>query len=451
VRPEGADDLDLTWVAADSSPHWCFEQIKKPREDQDGNPTGDAWTLAQVAGELIPAALAKLDRNTHEQVWILGDEVGSEVTDLIAAGSVAPSCVPTAYWRVIHTLARDNALNAIAVGAEVRRRLVRWPVPSDLPPDPDAALAFLVEGFRRRVLALDADAAMPDEYAAAARRFHARLPDVLARIRILPLFGSEKEVALRVRKRLESHYGLQASVVETTLFRNLRGFINDIAKQSGRRFDQEEFEWELRSVWPHMLPIREPPPLDRDHIPRADLSSRFTTAWLGRALEAIGVSGAGKTMLAAEVSERSRTVEPDRVVLYAEVGVETGLRDVLVGVAFHLRRLGLGRPFAAAAVEGTAANEAVVKTLARVLSTIPRELLLLIDLVQGTCNEAAPSGIRQEEGSPIHPVHPREEGSHDPQHSDETADILWATFYGLGAYSFGAHYFMWEGPLASGY
>jgi membrane protein DedA with SNARE-associated domain len=29
--------------------------------------------------------------------------------------------------------------------------------------------------------------------------------------------------------------------------------------------------------------------------------------------------------------------------------------------------------------------------------------------------------------------------------------ILWATFYGLGAYSFGAHYFMWEGPLASGY
>jgi hypothetical protein len=387
VRPEGADDLDLTWVADDGSPHLRFEQIKKRHEDQDGNPTGEAWTLARVAGELIPSALAKLDRNTHEQGWILGDEVGAEVTELIAAGSLAPSRVPAAYWRVIHILARDEALNAISVDANVRHRLVRWPVPSDLPPDPDAAFALLVEGFRQRALALGVDSAVADEHAAAARRFHARLPDVLARIRILPVFGSEQEVALRVRKGLERRYGLHASVVETTLFRNLRGFINDIAKQPGRRFDQREFEWELCSVWPRMLPIREPPPLDRDHIPRSDLSSRFTTSWSGKALEAIGVCGAGKTMLAAEVCERSCTVEPDRVVLYAEVRPETGLRDVLVGVAFHLRRLGFDEVFPAA-VEGIAANESALKMLARVLSVIPRELLVLIDLVQGTCNEA---------------------------------------------------------------
>ena len=51
-------------------------------------------------------------------------------------------------------------------------------------------------------------------------------------------------------------------------------------------------------------------------------------------------------MLAAEVVEHSRVADPDRLVYYAEVRSDVGLRDVLVGVAFDLRRNGIREPFA---------------------------------------------------------------------------------------------------------
>lgn len=387
ARPEGIDDFDLAWNAANGVQRRRFEQIKKPREDRDLNQTGRAWTLAAVARDLLPDALSHLEANTHEQVWILGDEVDAEVADVIAAGKAAPTRARAAYWRAIHLLARNEMLKATAVEAGVRARLLRWSVPSELPLDLDAALAHLTAEFRRRIVALGIDPGIADAHAIAARRTHALLPDVLARLRIESLFGSEEEVARRVRERLENRYGLPPSVVGATLFRNLRGFINDIAKQPGRWFDQDEFEWELRSVWPTMMPVREPPPLDEDHIPRADLSARFTVGWTGRALEAVGVSGAGKTMLAAEVCKRSRFIDPDRLVIYAEVRPDTTLRDVLIGAAFHLRRFGIDRPFAVG-VENMTASDAVMEQLAASLSSIPRSLLLLIDLVQGTCSEA---------------------------------------------------------------
>jgi hypothetical protein len=136
-----------------------------------------------------------------------------------------------------------------------------------------------------------------------------------------------------------------------------------------------------------MMPVRQPPPLDEAHIRRSDLSARFTNGWSGRALEAIGVSGSGKTMLAAEVCDRSRALDHDRHVLYAEVTLGTGLRDVLVGAAFHLRRLGLEQPFAIA-VDGMVPNDTALDRMARILSGMPQTVLLVIDLVQGTCNEA---------------------------------------------------------------
>lgn len=387
VRPEEIDDLDLAWIGADGVQHRRFEQIKKPRENRDLNPTGRAWTMAAVAGDLLPDALSHLEGNRHEQVWILGDGVEAEVAALVAAGQAATTRVPAAYWRAVHLLARDETLKVRAVGAEVRTRLLRWSVPSDLPLDPDAALAHLTAEFRRRIVALGGDPAIADAHSTAARRAHSLLPDALARLHIESLFGSEEEVARRVRERLEHRYGLQPSVVGATLFRNLRGFINDIAKQPGRWFDLEEFEWELRSVWPSMMPIREPPLLDEFHIPRVDLSARFTVGWTGRALEAVGVSGAGKTMLAAEVCERSHLIDPDRLVIYAEVRPDTALRDVLVGAAFHLRRFGIDRPFATG-VESMTASDAMMERLAESLSSIPKSLLLLVDLVQGNCSEA---------------------------------------------------------------
>lgn len=387
VRPEEMDDLDLVWIAEDGVQKRRFEQIKKPREDRDLNPTGRPWTLAEVVRELLPDALSHLEGNAHEQVWIFGDGVETEVTALVAAGQTAPEHAPSVYWRTVHLLARDEALKIIAVETQVRASLLRWSAPSNLPLDPDAALSHLMAEFLQYNAELAGDPAIGSAYSTGARRIHALLPDVLARLSIESLFGSEEEVARRVRECLEHRYGLPPSVVGATLFRNLRGFINDISKQPGRWFDQDEFDLELRSVWPTMMPIREPPILDDGHIPRADLSAQFTVGWSGRALEAVGVSGAGKTMLAAEVFEQSLFVDPDRVVFYAEVRPETALRDVLVGAAFHLRRLGIDRPFAVG-VESMTASDTAMEQLAEALSSIPRSLLLLIDLVQGTCNEA---------------------------------------------------------------
>lgn len=255
VRPEGIDDLDLKWTTDDGATLQRYVQIKKPREDRFSSPTGKAWTVAEIATELVPGALVHLKCNDHEQVWILGDEVEEDVSDLINAGCSAPHYAPVAYWRVVHSLARAEAVKDVPARTEARTRLMRWSPPTDCPSDPEAALALIVEEFTSLAIRLGLDASIADNYAETARRTHLDLPVVLDRVCIETLFGSEDEVARRVRRRLEIHYGLDQEIVEATLFRNLRGFINDIAKQPGRHFDRDEFELELRSVWPMMMPV----------------------------------------------------------------------------------------------------------------------------------------------------------------------------------------------------
>src|SRR5690242_12296075 len=64
ARPEGVDDLDLIWTA-DGVEHRRYQQIKKPREDRDGNPKPSAWTLAAAIDELLPDAVAHLSGNGY--------------------------------------------------------------------------------------------------------------------------------------------------------------------------------------------------------------------------------------------------------------------------------------------------------------------------------------------------------------------------------------------------
>lgn len=387
VRPEGMDDLDLKWTTEDGSLFQRNVQIKKPREDRFTCPTGKAWTVAEIAAELIPGTFINLRTNDHEQVWILGDEVEEDVSELIDAGNLAPCVTPVSYWRVVHSLSRGEAIKAATPNEKVRRRLMRWKPPTGLPSNPEAALLSVIEKFRSFAIGLGLGASVADTYAATVRQVHLDLPDTLDRVRIKTLYGSEDEVARRVRARLGSHYKLDPQIVEASLFRNLRGFISDIAKQPGRCFDNDEFEMELRSVWPMMMPVRDPPILDNDHIRRPDLTLPFTTDWSGRGLEVTGVSGSGKTMLAAEVSEQSLFLDPDRLIAYVEVRPETSWRDVLVGFAFYLRRLGFGQLFSTA-VDRQASSEMALTEMARALLSVPQDTLLLIDLVQGTCSES---------------------------------------------------------------
>ncbi|WP_284276240.1 hypothetical protein [Bradyrhizobium iriomotense] len=59
VRPEGKDDLDLHWLEG-LEPRSRHIQVKKPREDSDGNRKPAAWTLSEVISELLPGSIVRL-------------------------------------------------------------------------------------------------------------------------------------------------------------------------------------------------------------------------------------------------------------------------------------------------------------------------------------------------------------------------------------------------------
>jgi hypothetical protein len=384
ARPEGDDDLDLSWIK-DAVEHRRYQQIKKPREDNQGNRTPRAWTLSEACDELLPNTITNLSGNAYEQVWIVGDEVTEEVRSLL--GSRSDASFIKAYFRALHLLVRDEAVNTLGVDNSLRRQLLRWQPPANLPTDPAGALSSMTQSFREFVKTIGGPDEVADRYRAKAAELDARLPGILARTKILPLYGTEHEVVKRLYDRLEQRYGFQRSVIENTLFRNLRGFINDISKQRGRSFDKDELEVELRCVWPHMIPVKNPPLLEPDHVARPDLTERFTARWTGRAIEAVGISGSGKTMLTAEIAESARASEPDRQVHYAEVRTGVSFRDVLAGLAYHLRRMGIEEPFRQS-IDGSLTNEQLLALLARSYSALPRSLLLLVDLVEGTCDTA---------------------------------------------------------------
>lgn len=383
VRPEGDDDLDLRWTDAGVA-HRRFVQVKKPTENAQTHTSTSPRSVKDIARELLPNTIARLTGNDHEQVWVLGDAIAGPVRELFDAGSGAPFKTIIAYWTVIHAVARAEAQMLLPDGSVLARAASRWQLPRSLPTDParaKIALAAAADAFGQcHGLA---GIAFAERYAQETARLHTLLPGVLGRIQVIDANGTEIEVAERVMRRLKQRYGLQRRVIEHTLFRNLRGFISDIAKQPGRSFDHEELETELRCVWPQMVPVKAPPLLEDDHVRRPALAARFLDPWVGAAVEVVGISGSGKTRLAAEILEQSRLVRPGRVALYAEVRTGVSLRDCLVGAAFHLRRRGISEAFAVAVQPGLA-DEGVLAALAKAFSEVPSECLLLVDFVEGS-------------------------------------------------------------------
>ena len=388
VRPEGIDDLDLAWNDSNGSPQKRFVQVKKPREDNAGNPTDASWTLAEVTTDLLPGTIRRLRGNTWEQLWILGDDISQEVRSLVDAGKLAPTKFPTIYWLTVHRLARSQVLAHASLDATSRRQLMKWKPSSSVSTKANEALSLLA-GDYSSLLERYASEEVVDHYTRALNELHAVLPTTLSRLRIESIFGSENEVRERIERNLQTRYKLDQKVISDTLYRNLRAFIGDISTVPDLSFNAQDFEAELRMIWPTMMPIRRPRPLDERYLRRPDLSSRFTSQWEGRALEATGISGAGKTMLAADVYEQTRREHPDRPVFYIEARTDTELRDVLVGVSFHLRRYGFHTPFRIASVHarGNTTNGDALRDLARGLAGVPSIILLLIDLVDGNCSD----------------------------------------------------------------
>ncbi|MBR1068861.1 hypothetical protein [Bradyrhizobium liaoningense] len=385
ARPEGHEDIDLIWQENSLECRHYF-QIKKPREDNQGNLKPRPWTLVEAVDELLPNTIRNLRGNLYEQTWILGDEISDDLQSLLAAGANAPAQAVETYWTALHLLVRDEIIKKSPLAKPQRERLLRWRPDVDRRATPLDALQSLIRAFGDEITSSGAPSAIADSYRDRVTELHQCLPDVLSRTRVLPAYGTEQGVKARVYAELEQRYGLQRSVVESALFPNLHGFITDISKQHDRSFDNAEFELELRTIWPQMVPIKDVPSLSSSHIRRPDLADRFSSGWTGRAVEAIGISGSGKTMLAAEVAEQSLAVDSARLVYYAEVRPDTELRDVLVGLSFHLHRWGLTALFPKSVETGPPDDEVIAK-LAKLCSSLGQPILLLVDLVQGSCSD----------------------------------------------------------------
>lgn len=386
VRPEGIDDLDLSWQDGAVEGR-LFLQIKKPKEDINGNLKPAPWTLSNAITELLPNTFSNLVGNSHQQAWIIGDDAASDLSLLVSAGEDAATTATAAYNITKHRLALNGALNTIELAGTVKKKLRKWKIPPTLPSASGPAHTQLVADFIAFATAEGAGAQFCSHYDRKAGELHNNLPSILSRTKIYPSYGTEVEIRERVSDQLHQRYKLEPSVIENTLFFNLRSFISEISKQPGRKFGQPEFELELVCVWPQMIPIKQTSPLPLQHVQRPNICERFTTQWTGNVIEAIGISGSGKTMLAAEIAAHSKVSAPHRHVLYAEVRPDVALRDVLVGASFLLRRLGISEPFAASTQAGKTDDE-VISDLARSYSVLAEEILLIIDFVEGTCNQA---------------------------------------------------------------
>jgi hypothetical protein len=386
VRPEGVDDLDLQWVDR-SLVHRQYVQIKKPTEDNDGVENPTSWTVAEAGRQLIPNTIKHLQNNAHRQVWVLGDEVDSALRSLVDAGINAPLQAVDSFWQIVHTLARDSAVRSSKLGSVCAAKLLRRRAPKHLPTTLVDAEQQLINHFVSFAKIVGADSVAIDRYCQNVSHLAASLPDILARIEIRSTFGSEKEVAERVQSRLEQDYGFERVLVEKTVFRNLRGFIYDISKQPRLAFTQEDFEVELRNVWPAMVPIKIPPEIGQQYIRRPDITERVINLRGNKAIEILGISGSGKTMLASEIAHGAHVNDPEREIYYAEVRQDVSLRDVLAGIAFHLRRIGIVEPFRIA-IDSKSTDEAVITDIARILAVSDRRILLLLDLVEGSCSPA---------------------------------------------------------------
>jgi len=377
LRPEGKDDLELRWLDQETAQlRHRYYQVKKAT---DNNPDA-TWSLADVCRRLLGDAVKKLQGNEYEQVWVLGDRLANEMQQLLVAGSDAPEHHRSNYLIVLHRLAKAEALvtknlKALKGSKEpnLKHLLDHWN-PTSQGGLIDQDIEQVVEKFISLATGVQPD--LIDNYRHSMSTLHTVLPDILARITAMSDYGTEMEIADRVRKLLVDQYKLDPIAVRDVIFRNLHGFINDVSKEPGRTITYEEFEEELVNACPGWVVPTEPRPLDIDYLPRHELVQPIMESILAR--EIIGPSGSGKSSLASEAYTSLSSKYPDSVVLFVEIRNSTPLRNVLVGIANSLRRRGM-RQLIGPALNVRGSDTAIIEQVAIALGAVDREIFLLID------------------------------------------------------------------------
>ncbi len=135
---------------------------------------------------------------------------------------------------------------------------------------------------------------------------HRTLDDAMARVSALAPYAEVDAL----RDRLTADYGLDPMVVRDVVFRNLRGWVDDVARALGVSVASVAFEHELLRVWSQRLPTVHPPPLPRPFLPSPDWTSSLAAicgAVVGPA--ATGKTTSGTQGLAALIA-RSRRAPP---------------------------------------------------------------------------------------------------------------------------------------------
>jgi hypothetical protein len=203
MRPEGQDDLELRWVdPATGQPRRRYHQIKKATD----NDPDAAWSLAEVTRVLLGKAVAKLQGNLDEQVWVLGDRLADDVEQLLAAGRDGPEQRRATYLTALHRLAKAEA--GVTEGLDdkhLKHRLDHWNPTSQhdaIDQDVEQTATVFV------ALAVGVPQVRIDGYRQRLSTLHAILPDILARVTARSYHGTEQQIASRVRALLVDRYEL---------------------------------------------------------------------------------------------------------------------------------------------------------------------------------------------------------------------------------------------------
>lgn len=379
ARPEGIDDLDLVH-SHNGVQHRTFVQVKKPRQDAEGVRTPSPWSLSDVLDELLAPRWTELRQENTTVRWVLGDGLGVDSAALIGNGDEA--AIWAAQRAGAELLVRARRLAPLPTNAP---SAPMWRSPFHGSQSPAGTQAELAQrwaaGFTRRALRAGFDAGAIAAWTTAVERTHAILAQVASRVVVSAPYAEAIELRDRVMRLLTERFGLDETGVRHVVFRNLRGFVDDVARARGTWIDLPKLEDEILQAWPRRLPTVLPPPLPIPHLPRQSWVSELAR----RPGAVIGPSGAGKTTSAIQLFERLRTEEPDTAVLYAEVREDTRWRSVLEGVALAVGRRGGAAPYALLPAIRAGEDEALL-TMADALDAAAIPVALLVDIVMGTAS-----------------------------------------------------------------